>query len=202
MCKAPSKTFLYPIRDTHSRRSQVFSVRSVTHLEDTSSSAHTPSTYTFLRDLCKQITAGRKRARVVVLFSFLTSVTVQTSKTLQAQRQTAVVARGDCDALRLIRPLTNHSVCDIYEFIARCNVVVRTYILSNKFYISVVNVPLLLINWCLISVARKLDEHQRCNIRAREGKKERRGFVRNILKDLWKNSSFFSLAFSLASCKN
>lgn len=130
MCKASRRTFLYPIRGTHSRRSQVFSVRSVTHLEDTSSSAHTPSTYTFLRDLCKQITAGRKRARVVVLFSFLTSVTEQTSKTLQAQRQTAVVARGDCDALRLIRPLTNHSVRDIYEFIARCNVVVRTYILS------------------------------------------------------------------------
>lgn len=90
MCKVPieENVFVSNMRYPYSRRSQVFSVRSVTHLEDISSSKHTPGIYTFLRDLCKRTTeqVGNVCAMSCAVFSFLASVTEQTSKTLQEQQ--------------------------------------------------------------------------------------------------------------------
>lgn len=104
---------MYPIRYPLAQVASFWctGVKSVSHLEDVSSSLSRQRTLLLsYKDLRKQYYTTRRRDVVLSVSRNACKRDGTNEQNVTTATATAVAVRGDCNAPRLIRPLTNHSV--------------------------------------------------------------------------------------------
>jgi len=117
VCKVPIETYFYTPYGIHSRRSQVLGVKSVS-LEETFPrrdrvSLSQRALLLFYKIYENDITQQRRVGAVPYAVSVSRDACKRDGTNEQNVATAAAIAvagRGDCNAPRLIRPLTNHSV--------------------------------------------------------------------------------------------